>query len=215
MLEWIEAEVAESLVLRISASPAGLCAIQFHLEPPAGVPSGAPSEPGVSPRPGVRFGAPSEPGVSSRPGVPFDPGVSSGSGVSSGPGAPSDPSPQNTLLGEALSQLRAYFAGRLREFRLPLSLAGTDFQIRVWRHLQTIPYGETRSYSAIAQAIGRPSAVRAVGAANGANPVPIVVPCHRVIGANGKLVGYGGGLPLKKRLLELERLDEPILWPPG
>ncbi|MGO9257447.1 MAG: methylated-DNA--[protein]-cysteine S-methyltransferase [Bryobacteraceae bacterium] len=175
MLEWIEAEVAESLVLRLSASPAGLCAIQFGLEPPAEAPFGVPL----------------------------------------GPGAPSDPSPQNPLLVEALSQLRAYFAGRLREFRLPLSLAGTDFQIRVWRHLQTIPYGQTRSYSAIAQAIGRPSAVRAVGAANGANPVPIVVPCHRVIGANGKLVGYGGGLPLKRRLLELERMDETILRPPG
>ena len=187
MLEWIEAEVAESLVLRISASPAGLCAIQFDLEPPDGAPAGVPA------------------------GAPFGPGVPSGAPT----GLPCGPSPQNPLLGEALSQLRAYFAGRLRDFRLPLSLAGTDFQIRVWRHLQTIPYGETRSYSAIAQAIGRPSAVRAVGAANGANPIPIVVPCHRVIGANGKLVGYGGGLPLKKRLLELERMGETILWPPG
>jgi O-6-methylguanine DNA methyltransferase len=81
---------------------------------------------------------------------------------------------------------------------------GTDFQLRVWRELERIPYGETRSYSQIAAAIGTPQAVRAVGAANGANPIPIVVPCHRVIGAGGKLVGYGGGLPLKRRLLELE-----------
>jgi O-6-methylguanine DNA methyltransferase len=100
--------------------------------------------------------------------------------------------------------LQAYFAGRLREFRIPLDLRGTDFQMRVWRQLQTIPYGETRSYLQIAAAIGLPKAVRAAGAANGANPVPIIVPCHRVIGASGKLVGYGGGLPLKKRLLELE-----------
>jgi methylated-DNA-[protein]-cysteine S-methyltransferase len=105
---------------------------------------------------------------------------------------------------EAARQLRAYFAGELREFDLPLDLHGTDFQRRVWRELQRIPYGETRSYSQIAAAIGAPQAVRAVGAANGANPIPIVVPCHRVIGAGGKLVGYGGGLPLKQRLLALE-----------
>lgn len=110
----------------------------------------------------------------------------------------------NLLMRETERQLRAYFAGELRDFRLPLDFQGTDFQKRVWRMLVTIPYGETRSYSQIALAIGSPQAVRAVGAANGANPIPIVVPCHRVIGAGGKLVGYGGGLPLKKRLLELE-----------
>jgi len=108
------------------------------------------------------------------------------------------------LLLEAARQLRAYFAGALREFQLPLDMEGTDFQKRVWRQLTTIPYGETRSYRQIATAIGSPNAVRAVGAANGANPIAIVVPCHRVIGAGGKLVGYGGGLPLKRRLLELE-----------
>ncbi len=111
----------------------------------------------------------------------------------------------NLLLVEAIGQLRAYFAGELREFRLPLDLRGTEFQLRVWRELLKIPYGETRSYAGIARAIGAPNAVRAVGAANGANPIWIVVPCHRVIGSGGKLVGYGGGLPLKKRLLELER----------
>jgi methylated-DNA-[protein]-cysteine S-methyltransferase len=108
------------------------------------------------------------------------------------------------IAAEAARQLRAYFAGKLREFDLPLDMHGTDFQLRVWRELERIPYGETRSYSQIAAAIGTPQAVRAVGAANGANPIPIVVPCHRVIGAGGKLVGYGGGLPLKRRLLELE-----------
>jgi len=113
--------------------------------------------------------------------------------------------PGNPFLVEAAGQLRAYFAGGLREFHLPLDLRGTDFQLRVWRQLLTIPYGETRSYADIARAIGAPASVRAVGAANGANPIPIVVPCHRVIGAGGKLVGYGGGLALKKRLLEMER----------
>src|SRR4030095_7865439 len=102
---------------------------------------------------------------------------------------------------EAERQFGAYFAGHLRRFDLPLDIQGTDFQLRVWRELEGIPYGETRSYTQIATAIGAPQAVRAVGAANGANPIPIVVPCHRVIGAGGKLVGYGGGLPLKKRLL--------------
>ena len=93
----------------------------------------------------------------------------------------------------------------MRRFDLPLDLAGTEFQRGVWLELTRIPYGETRSYQQMACAIGSPKAVRAVGAANGANPVAIVVPCHRVIGASGKLVGYGGGLPLKRRLLALER----------
>lgn len=113
--------------------------------------------------------------------------------------------PHNLFLREATRQLRAYFAGDLREFDLPLDLRGTDFQLRVWRQLLKIPYGETRSYSQVAHAIHAPTAVRAVGAANGANPISIVVPCHRVIGSSGKLVGYGGGLPMKRRLLELER----------
>lgn len=111
---------------------------------------------------------------------------------------------RNPLLMEAARQLRAYFAGQLREFQLPLDIEGADFQKRVWGQVAAIPYGETRSYLQIAAAIGSPRAVRAVGAANGANPVPIVVPCHRVIGAKGRLVGYGGGLAVKKRLLELE-----------
>jgi methylated-DNA-[protein]-cysteine S-methyltransferase len=110
----------------------------------------------------------------------------------------------NPLLLEAARQLWAYFAGQLRQFQLPLDIEGTDFQRRVWGQVAAIPYGETRSYMQIAQALGSPGAVRAVGAANGANPVPIVVPCHRVIGAKGRLVGYGGGLPMKRRLLELE-----------
>jgi methylated-DNA-[protein]-cysteine S-methyltransferase len=105
---------------------------------------------------------------------------------------------------ETVRQLNAYFAGKLRSFDLPLDLQGTDFQMRVWHELERIPYGETRSYLRIAEIIGSPKAIRAVGAANGANPIPIIVPCHRVIGSSGKLVGYGGGLPLKKRLLALE-----------
>ena len=121
-----------------------------------------------------------------------------------GPIPPGERNEGNPLLLEAVRQLRAYFAGALREFQLPLDIEGTDFQKRVWRQLTTIPYGETRSYRQIAAAIGSPNAVRAVGAANGANPIAIVVPCHRVIGTSGKLVGYGGGLPLKQRLLELE-----------
>jgi methylated-DNA-[protein]-cysteine S-methyltransferase len=112
--------------------------------------------------------------------------------------------PSNQFLVEAQRQLRAYFARELRHFGLPLDIVGTEFQKRVWCHLRTIPYGTTRSYAQIAGEAGAPRAVRAVGAANGANPIPIVVPCHRVIGSNGKLTGYGGGLPLKMRLLELE-----------
>jgi methylated-DNA-[protein]-cysteine S-methyltransferase len=109
------------------------------------------------------------------------------------------------VLRAAIEQLTAYFAGSLREFSLPLEIIGTDFQKRVWCILRDIPYGETRTYRDLAIGLGRPSAVRAVGAANGSNPLPIVIPCHRVIGVNGKLVGYGGGLALKKRLLDLER----------
>lgn len=104
----------------------------------------------------------------------------------------------------AANELLAYFAGTLRVFSVPLDMQGTDFQLSVWTHLLKIPYGETRSYAQVAEAVGRPKAVRAVGAANGSNPVAIIVPCHRVIGSSGKLTGYGGGLPLKKRLLELE-----------
>jgi methylated-DNA-[protein]-cysteine S-methyltransferase len=108
------------------------------------------------------------------------------------------------LAREAARQLDAYFEGALYRFDLPLDLQGTPFQLRVWRALLDVPYGETRSYRQIADAIGAANAVRAVGAANGANPVAIVVPCHRIIGSGGELTGYGGGLPLKRRLLELE-----------
>jgi methylated-DNA-[protein]-cysteine S-methyltransferase len=111
---------------------------------------------------------------------------------------------RNPVLKETARQLQAYFAGDLRVFTLPLDMQGTLFQKRVWSELEKIPYGETRSYMQIASAIGAPKAVRAVGAANGSNPVPIIVPCHRVISSSGKLTGYGGGLPLKQRLLELE-----------
>jgi methylated-DNA-[protein]-cysteine S-methyltransferase len=102
-------------------------------------------------------------------------------------------------------QLREYFQGRRTAFDLTLHPKGTPFQRAVWMALMKIPYGETRTYGDIARAIGRPTAVRAVGLANGRNPLPIVVPCHRVIGASGKLVGYGGGLPVKQALLDRER----------
>jgi methylated-DNA-[protein]-cysteine S-methyltransferase len=101
-------------------------------------------------------------------------------------------------------QLNAYFAKELRIFKLPLAPRGTPFQLDVWRALRDIPYGETRSYAQIARVIGKPEAIRAVGAANGANPLPIVVPCHRVIGSNGSLTGFGGGLEAKRFLLDLE-----------
>ena len=105
---------------------------------------------------------------------------------------------------EAVRQLRAYFARKLTRFDLPLTPAGTPFQLEVWRELQRIPYGSVISYGELASRIGKPHASRAVGAANGANPIPIVVPCHRVIGSNGKLTGYGGGLAIKEALLALE-----------
>jgi methylated-DNA-[protein]-cysteine S-methyltransferase len=107
-------------------------------------------------------------------------------------------------LDAARRQLDAYFAGKLQEFDLPLAPEGTDFQLRVWKALEAIPFGETRSYGAIAAEIGARKAVRAVGAANGRNPIPIVVPCHRVIGANGSLTGFGGGMERKEQLLRLE-----------
>jgi O-6-methylguanine DNA methyltransferase len=110
----------------------------------------------------------------------------------------------NLVMLEAVRQLRLYFAGELDTFDLPLEMGGTEFQQRVWSALRTIPYGQTRSYSEIAGQIGAPRAVRAVGAANGRNPIPIVVPCHRVIGANGSLTGFGGGLAWKRLLLDLE-----------
>lgn len=105
----------------------------------------------------------------------------------------------------AVAQLTEYFAGRRREFDLPLSPAGTAFQQKVWQALQQIPYGETRSYGQVAEAVGNPKASRAVGMANHQNPIPILIPCHRVIGADGKLVGYGGGLNIKETLLCLEQ----------
>ncbi len=105
---------------------------------------------------------------------------------------------------EVCRQLSEYFAGERKEFDLPLALQGTEFQVSVLEALQRIPYGETTSYGAIAEQIGRPKAVRAVGAANGRNPIPIIVPCHRVIGSSGDLTGFGGGLDTKAELLRLE-----------
>lgn len=106
---------------------------------------------------------------------------------------------------EAVSQLKAYFARKLTRFQLPLAPEGTPFQLAVWHELERIPYGEVISYGELAHRIGKPQASRAVGAANGSNPIPIVIPCHRVIGSNGKLTGYGGGLPIKEKLLALEK----------
>ncbi|MGI8825292.1 MAG: methylated-DNA--[protein]-cysteine S-methyltransferase [Chloroflexota bacterium] len=108
------------------------------------------------------------------------------------------------VLASLSAQLTAYFEGSLHQFSVPLDLRGTPFQLDVWRALRAVPYGEVRSYADIARLIGRPRAVRAAGMANGDNPVPIIVPCHRVIGSNRSLTGYGGGLDLKERLLRLE-----------
>ena len=105
---------------------------------------------------------------------------------------------------EVIRQLKAYFAGKLTDFDLPLAPVGTEFQLKVWRALRTIPYGETWSYGELARRIRRPAASRAVGAANGQNPIPVIVPCHRVIGSDGSLTGFGGGLAIKQTLLALE-----------
>lgn len=110
----------------------------------------------------------------------------------------------NAVLRKAHEQLDEYFAGKRHAFDLPLSPAGTEFQLKVWTTLASIPYGETISYAQLATRIGKPSAMRAVGAANGRNPLPIVLPCHRVIGADGALTGFGGGLPTKQFLLKME-----------
>jgi methylated-DNA-[protein]-cysteine S-methyltransferase len=113
------------------------------------------------------------------------------------------------ILTEAAQQLRAYFAGTLTRFTVPLDFQGTDFQKSVWAALLTIPFGETRSYGEIARQIGRPSASRAVGAANGRNPISIIAPCHRVIGSNGALTGFAGGLEAKAFLLGIEGCETP------
>ena len=110
----------------------------------------------------------------------------------------------HAVLRRTQQQLGEYFAGMRRDFDLPLAPLGTEFQCQVWWQLANIPFGQTISYSELAQRLGRPTATRAVGAANGRNPIPIVLPCHRVIGADGNLTGFGGGLPTKQFLLQLE-----------
>jgi methylated-DNA-[protein]-cysteine S-methyltransferase len=119
--------------------------------------------------------------------------------------------PRHSVLRETSRQLREYFAGKRREFDLPLEFRGTEFQRRAWSALLTIPYGETRTYRQMAEHIGNPTAVRAVGAANGRNPISIIAPCHRVIGMNGDLTGFGGGLDAKARLLALEAPQRQLL----
>ncbi|MGH8184387.1 MAG: methylated-DNA--[protein]-cysteine S-methyltransferase [Rhodanobacteraceae bacterium] len=123
---------------------------------------------------------------------------------------PEDAKPGKSKLHAAARQLDEYFAGKRLQFELPLHPRGTPFQLEVWGALLAIPYGETVSYADIARRIRRPRAVRAVGAANGANPLAIIVPCHRVIGSHGDLVGYGGGLPTKRWLLAHERKHAPV-----
>ncbi len=167
----------------------------------------------------IRFGGMA--GMTGAPGMPetsglFDTSGMSGTGIlgmsgtvdPAGPAAVPAEDARNDdtppLLQEAARQLAAYFAGRLRRFELPLRPAGTPFEQRVWAALREIPYGQVRSYGAIAARIGSPKAARAVGRANHGNPLPIVIPCHRVIGASGALTGYGGGLPIKEYLLRLE-----------
>jgi methylated-DNA-[protein]-cysteine S-methyltransferase len=130
-------------------------------------------------------------------------------------GRPARPDPawqeDASALAEVAGQLKAYFAGELENFDLSLSPQGTPFQKRVWSELQKIPYGKTISYGELARRIGNPKASRAVGLANGSNPISIVIPCHRVIGSNGKLTGYGGGLPIKEKLLALEKRQLRLL----
>ena len=130
-------------------------------------------------------------------------------------GSPARPDPEwrenPSALAVVITQLRAYFAGELELFDLSLSPKGTAFQQKVWSELRNIPYGETISYGELARRIGNSNASRAVGLANGSNPIPIVIPCHRVIGSNGKLTGYGGGLSIKEKLLALEKRQLRLL----
>jgi methylated-DNA-[protein]-cysteine S-methyltransferase len=121
-----------------------------------------------------------------------------------GPTAPAEDHP---ILLETRRQLEEYFADRRRSFELPLRPRGTEFQMRVWSGLRDIPFGELWSYGRVARHIGQPTAARAVGAANGRNPIPIIIPCHRVIGSSGALIGFGGGLDVKAKLIDLERHD--------
>jgi methylated-DNA-[protein]-cysteine S-methyltransferase len=121
---------------------------------------------------------------------------------------PTDLERDQTMTHPATLQLQAYFEGKLTAFDLPLTLKGTPFQVKVWEALQRIPYGETRTYKEVAELVGNPKAVRAVGGANNKNPVPVIIPCHRVIGSSGALVGYGGGLDKKVNLLELEKANQ-------
>lgn len=118
---------------------------------------------------------------------------------------------QEGPVAEAALQLEAYFAGRLRTFNLPLAPVGTPLQLRVWGELARIPYGETVSYGELARRVGQPTASRAVGAANGANAIPIIIPCHRAVGADGSLTGYGGGVDRKRALLDLESGQRQLL----
>lgn len=120
-------------------------------------------------------------------------------------GSPTQPAATDPVLGRAAVQLGEYFAGERTSFDLPLAPVGTPFEQRVWEELRQIPYGETTSYGELAARIGEPGAARAVGRANGRNPIPVIVPCHRVIGADGSLTGFGGGLECKRALLDLER----------
>ena len=130
-------------------------------------------------------------------------------------GSPARPEPNwqesPSAMAEVARQLRAYFGGVLENFDLSLAPQGTPFQQKVWSELQKIPYGDTISYGELARRIGNSNASRAVGLANGSNPIPIVIPCHRVIGSNGKLTGYGGGLPIKEKLLALEKRQLRLL----
>ena len=116
----------------------------------------------------------------------------------------------DVVIERAMTQLDEYFSGQRTQFDLPLCPVGTDFQRNVWHALASIAYGESISYAELARRVGRPNAVRAVGAANGRNPLPIILPCHRVIGSDGSLTGFGGGLPLKQRLLTLEHTQQPF-----
>jgi methylated-DNA-[protein]-cysteine S-methyltransferase len=114
------------------------------------------------------------------------------------------------VLARGEAQLDEYFAGSRREFDVPLAPEGTEFQHRVWHTLRAIPFGVTISYAELARRLGEPSAIRAVGAANGKNPIPVIIPCHRVIGSDGSMIGFGGGIELKKRLLQMEQMALPF-----